>query len=293
VSINPEKVLDSIEWIVENGERPTVINMSLGGYENFSPYLYFFDQAVNDAVSLGIPVVVSAANGNTDASHYSPARVAAAITVGAVDSSDTRESSSNYGSSIDVWAPGDGIPAAWIGSDDATTSTFGMTSAAAPHVTGVVALLMEKHRWWSSAQVHSAIVDFASSVTIGSAGSGSPNRLVNSGFVNNDVMLPGERLYSDQQVTSLDGAYHFYYQADGNLVLYNANWSWVWASNTAGTVPGYVEMQTDGNLVVYDAYGVPRFASGTDGHSGSRLTVDTGGTVRITDQDVVWVRPQQ
>ena len=98
--------------------------MSLGG----SAYAAL-DTAVNTAISGGLHFTIAAGNSNVDASTTSPARVAAAVTVGAVDSSNKKASFSNYGSIVDIQAPGVNILSAWIGSTTATNTISGTSMA--------------------------------------------------------------------------------------------------------------------------------------------------------------------
>jgi hypothetical protein len=94
-----------------------------------------------------------------------------------------------------------------------------------------------------------------------------------------DSLYPGETLYPGQSRDSSDGRFHLVYQGDGNLVLYNQNWSALWSTNTVGSV-GFVAMQGDGNFVVYDAQGTARWSSST-GVAGAYLVVRSDGTVAI------------
>ena len=151
---------------------PAVANMSLAGGTNRAT-----EAAVRNSIRAGVTYVVAAGNGNADASTYTPASVAEAITVGATDRYDSRAEFSNYGSTVDLFAPGVGIPSAWIGGDLMTANATG-TSMAAPHVTGVVALYLQNHRTASPASVRSALVGNATTGVISNPGQESPNRLL-------------------------------------------------------------------------------------------------------------------
>ena len=130
-------VIAGLDWIVQNGKKPAVVNISLGG----STYSTL-DTAVDNLYNNGFLPVVAAGNSNTDACTMSPARATNAITVAATDNTDTRASYSNYGSCVDLFAPGSNITSAWIGTNTATATANG-TSMAAPHVTGIIATLLE------------------------------------------------------------------------------------------------------------------------------------------------------
>jgi subtilisin family serine protease len=139
------------------------------------------DAAVDRAVADGIVVVVAAGNSNADACRSSPARAAAAITVGATTSSDSRASYSNYGTCLDLFAPGSDITSAWWENDSQTARISG-TSMASPHVAGVAALFLAANTNASPAEVDAAIKSAATTGVVGSAGRGSPNRLLYSLF---------------------------------------------------------------------------------------------------------------
>jgi oryzin len=110
--------------------------MSLGG-----SYSAALNSAVESTISNGVTVVVAAGNDGADASNYSPASAKNAITVGAIDNTDARAYFSNYGSVLDVFAPGVDVKSAWIGSTSATNTISG-TSMATPHVAGLAAYLI-------------------------------------------------------------------------------------------------------------------------------------------------------
>ena len=151
---------------------PALANMSLSGETNRA-----VDAAVRNSIRAGVTYVVAAGNWNSDAVGFSPAGVSEAITVGATNQFDVRAEFSNYGATIDLFAPGVGIPSAWIGSDLMMATASG-TSMASPHVAGVVALYLQTHRSASPAEVRSALVGNSTTGVISNPGQESPNRLI-------------------------------------------------------------------------------------------------------------------
>jgi hypothetical protein len=130
-------------------------------------------------VADGVVFVVAAGNSTANACQSSPAGEPLAITVGATTSADARSSFSNYGSCVDVFAPGSSITSAWYTSTTASNTISG-TSMASPHVAGVVALGLEIAPNSSVAQISEWITSTATQGVISDAGSGSPNLLVYS-----------------------------------------------------------------------------------------------------------------
>jgi subtilisin family serine protease len=116
--------------------------------------------------------------------------VAEAITVGATTSTDAKASYSNYGSILDIFAPGSSITSAWNSSDTATNSISG-TSMASPHVAGAAALYLAGNKTATPAQVSSALTSAATTGVVTSPGTGSPNRLLYVGT--GDTPPPGKR----------------------------------------------------------------------------------------------------
>ncbi|KAG5219810.1 subtilisin serine protease [Salix suchowensis] len=86
--------------------------------------------------------IVAAGNSNTDAGNTSPARVPSVITVGAITIADARSSASNYGSVVDVYAPGQNIIGAWIGSPTTTNIISGTSPVASIFLSCVVFALI-------------------------------------------------------------------------------------------------------------------------------------------------------
>jgi len=127
----------ALDTLATNSMRPAVASMSLGG----SGTQQAMADAVNSAVNAGVVVVVAAGNDNSNACNFSPAFVPSAITVGSTDSNDRRSSFSNYGSCVDIWAPGSSVYSAGV-SGNSAYSTLSGTSMACPHVSGGAALVL-------------------------------------------------------------------------------------------------------------------------------------------------------
>jgi subtilisin family serine protease len=147
-------VIAGVDWVTNNHTALAVANMSLGGGASSA-----LDTAVANSISSGVTYSVAAGNGNTagvpqDACKSSPARVPSALTVGATDNKDAATSWSNYGSCVDLFAPGLNITSDWY---NAASNTISGTSMATPHVTGVAALYLQGHSAASPDAVSSAI----------------------------------------------------------------------------------------------------------------------------------------
>ena len=130
--------------------------MSLGGGANAT-----VDDAVRRMIADDVATAVAAGNGNQggvaqDACKYSPARVTEAMTIGAVDKTDTKTRWSNYGNCVDWFAPGVSITSDWL---NGGTNTISGTSMATPHTTGVAALYLQGNPAATAQQVRDALYD--------------------------------------------------------------------------------------------------------------------------------------
>jgi serine protease len=166
-------VVAGVDWVTANAQKPAVANMSLGG-GTYQP----LDDAITNSVNSGVVYVVAAGNSSADACNYSPARAPAAITVGATTDIDARANFSNFGTCLDIFAPGQYIKSAWI-TDDNAVNTISGTSMAAPHVAGAAALLLGKGV--SAANVPAQLGANASVNKVTNPGTGSPNLLLFTG----------------------------------------------------------------------------------------------------------------
>lgn len=171
-------VIAGINWVIEHHQDgvKAVANMSLGGDYNLALNL-----AAASLVGDGVVLTVAAGNDRLDACNYSPASAPGSITVGATDSSDRRSFFSNYGSCVDIFAPGADILSTTMGSSSGVKSG---TSMAAPHAAGAAAILWSLHPTWTAAEVSVALKESATLNKVKDPGSQSNNRLLFVGLPN-------------------------------------------------------------------------------------------------------------
>ncbi|OSD03397.1 serine protease [Trametes coccinea BRFM310] len=134
-------IVSGLNWVSQQAAasgRPSIASLSLGGGASTA-----LDNAVTSLTRNGIHVTVAAGNDGTDAGSTSPARAPAVVTVGASTIADARASFSNYGSVVDIFAPGQNVISSWIGSTTATNNISG-TSMATPHIAGLIAILISR-----------------------------------------------------------------------------------------------------------------------------------------------------
>jgi aqualysin 1 len=172
-------IIAGVDWVTANHIKPAVANMSLGGGANQA-----VDDAVKNSIKAGVTYVVAAGNENTDACTKSPARAENTITIGATTDADGRASFSNYGSCVNLFAPGFAITSVGIVNDTSTAVMSG-TSMATPHVAGVVAQYLETHPDAAPATVIQALRDNATPDKVSDAKPGSANLLLFATFGNN------------------------------------------------------------------------------------------------------------
>ncbi|OYX52826.1 MAG: hypothetical protein B7Y93_08700, partial [Micrococcales bacterium 32-70-13] len=192
----------ALDWIAT--QPIGVVNLSLSVTTGtFAP----LDDAVTALVNAGYVVVVAAGNNNgLNACNYSPGSAPSVLTVGATTSTDQRASYSNIGPCIDLFAPGSLITSLSHTSSTAAEVKSG-TSMATPHVAGAAAVLWAMNSTSSSAAIQGQVVDYAVTNVIGSAGAGSPNRLLNIGHTGSGggVALPARLADTRPGNATIDG----------------------------------------------------------------------------------------
>ena len=171
----------AINWVIEHHQTgvPAIINLSVGMSKSIA-----FNEAAQALIADGLIVVGAAGNQNRDACLYSPASEPSVISVGGIDRAALRASYSNYGSCVDIFAPGSDLVGAWFGSTDIYRSSSG-TSNAAPIVSGIVALMLQDNPSLTQSQVEERLKTNATRDVLFNIGSDSQNLLTYSLFDSN------------------------------------------------------------------------------------------------------------
>ncbi|MFI8103793.1 S8 family peptidase [Streptomyces sp. NPDC086023] len=167
-----EQVVAGIDWVTQNHTGPSVANMSLGGGVDEA-----LDAAVERAIASGVSFAVAAGNESADAGQGSPSRVPAALTVASSTEDDEQSGFSNFGSVVDLYAPGSDITSAWNDSDTGVKTISG-TSMAAPHVAGAAALYLAANPSATPADTAAALTAAATPDAIKNPTAGTPNKLL-------------------------------------------------------------------------------------------------------------------
>lgn len=268
-------VIAGVDWVVANKQLPAVANMSLGGGASTA-----LDDAVKRASAAGVTFVVAAGNDNTNACNGSPNRVPEAITVGASTRTDSRASYSNFGTCLDLFAPGDSTVSASHNSDNGTATLSG-TSMAAPHVAGAAALFLSANPAATPAQVSNTLVNQATANKITSAGTGSVNKLLNvsalGGVVSTDPVDPPTA--SEPCISSGTGKnctlYTFNASNGSATVAPNSN-----GFTASGNLNGYLQLPTGMTATIT----LQRLTRSLFTSSWSNVASSSTGTLKSTDQ---------
>jgi len=174
-------IIAGIQWVTQSyqaGERPAVASMSLGGTADGG-----MNGAVAASIAAGIPYSIAAGNSNGNACFFYPASCPTAVTVGSTviaasgnEEFDQRSSFSNYGTCLDIWAPGSSITSCAITGPDSSSVKSG-TSMACPHVTGLLAIILAREPLLSAAEAQQRLTSVAQPGLVDNAGAGSINLL--------------------------------------------------------------------------------------------------------------------
>jgi hypothetical protein len=250
-------VISGMDWVTGNHIKPAVANMSLGGGASQAT-----DDAVQRMFAAGVSVAVAAGNDNKDACGYSPARAPNAITVGSTTNTDARSSFSNWGTCLDIFAPGSSITAAWHTSNTATNTISG-TSMASPHVAGAAVLYVAANPNATPQQVRDALVNNGTPNKVTSAGTGSPNVLLFTGFIGGGTPPPGDTTPPTTSITAPSAG-----STVSGTVTYSAN-----ASDNVGVTR--VEFYVGSTLIATDTTSPYSISWNTANHANGGYSLTT------------------
>jgi subtilisin family serine protease len=184
-------VIAGINYVALTARSESVANVSVGG-----AYHRSLNQAVNDLIDSGTVLVVAAGNDTKDACGFSPASATTAITVAATDKNDRRGVFSNYGSCVDIFAPGIDIKSAWLGNNNKTYRIISGTSVASAVVAGLAVVFREQNPNMTPNQIRNLMLSRSSKNVVQDANSSNAHLAmvpkVNCGPCNEDGSCQSE-----------------------------------------------------------------------------------------------------
>ena len=264
-------VIAGMDWVAANHIKPAVANMSLGGGASTAT-----DDAVTRMHNAGVTVVVAAGNDNSNACNYSPARAPVAITVGSTTNTDARSSFSNFGTCLDIFAPGSNILSAWYTGTSATNTISG-TSMASPHVAGAAALYLANNPTATPAQVATALINNSTPNKVTSAGTGSPNRLLYSIFGGTTPVDNPPTASFTFSCSGLTCSFNGSGSTDDNGIS-----SYSWTFGDGATATGSTASRTYAAAGTYTATLTVRDTANQANSTSRTVTVSTGPTAPCT-----------
>ena len=238
-------VIAGLNWVSSHATRPAVVNMSLASGVSSA-----IEGAVQNLINSGITNVSAAGNYNADACNYSPGRMADVINVGATNNGDLRDTNSDFGRCVDIFAPGVGILSTWNTASQ-YSGTLSGTSTAAPHVAGAAAIYLEANPTASPQQVASYLTGQATSGILSNIGTGSPNLLLYSYVPTGGTPTPTPTPSPTPTPTPTPGCggidYAGYLTSGGTAYQSSVNGF----SGRAGTYSGNLAVPTGSNFTLY------------------------------------------